>query len=68
MSRELDLIAKEFSKKPVTVMRSEINLYGTNIQYASAQFLREVERECKREKNGNVILIVISEHNPKNKA
>ena len=45
MSRELDLLAREFSKKPVTVMRTEVNLYQTNIQSATSQFLREVERE-----------------------
>ena len=59
MSRELDLLAKEFSKKPVTVMRTEVNLYQTNIQSATSQFLREVERECKREKKSNIILVFI---------
>ena len=59
MSRELDLLAKEFSKKPVTVMRTEVNLYKTNIQTATAQFLREVERECKKEKHSAVTLIFL---------
>ena len=59
MSRELDLLAKEFSKKPVTVMRTEVNLYQTNIQTATAQFLREVERECKSENQSCVKLIVL---------
>jgi hypothetical protein len=59
MSRELDLLAKEFSKKPVTVMRTEVNLYQTNIQSATSQFLREVERECKKEKQSAVTLIAI---------
>ena len=59
MSRELDLLAREFSKKPVTVMRTEVNLYQTNIQSATAQFLREVERECKREKKANATMFVL---------
>ncbi len=59
MSRELDSLAKEFSKTPVTVLRTEVNLYQTNIQSATAQFLREVERECKREKKVNLKVIVI---------
>lgn len=59
MSRELDLLAKEFSKKPVTVMRTEVNLYQTNIQNATAQFLREVERECKKAKNATVKIVTI---------
>lgn len=59
MSRELDLLAKEFSKKPVTVMRTEVNLYQTNIQSATAQFLREEERECKKAKNATVKIVTI---------
>ena len=61
MSRELDLLAKEFSKKPVTVMRTEVNLYQTNIQSATSQFLREVERECKREKKASATLVALIE-------
>jgi hypothetical protein len=59
MSRELDLLAREFTKKPVTVMRTEVNLYQTNIQSATAQFLREVERECKRGKRIGLTLVAI---------
>jgi hypothetical protein len=59
MSRELDLLAKEFSKKPVTVMRTEVNLYQTNIQSATSQFLREVERECKREKKSTITVLIV---------
>jgi hypothetical protein len=59
MSRELDLLAKEFSKKPVTVMRTEVNLYQTNIQSATAQFLREVEREFKKQRKSVVMLLAL---------
>lgn len=61
MSRELDLLAREFSKKPVIVMRTEVNLYQSNIQSATAHFLREVERECKREKKASVTLVALIE-------
>ena len=59
MSRELDLLAKEFQKTPVTVLRTEINLYQTNIQTAAAAFLREVERECKKEKQSKVTVVAV---------
>ncbi len=59
MSRELDMLAKEFSKKPVTVMRTEINLYQTNIQSATAQFLREADKLSKKEKKNCLILIAL---------
>ncbi len=58
MSRELDLLAKEFSKKPVTSMRTEVNLYQTNIQSATAQFLREVERESRKKRKSNFIIYI----------
>lgn len=59
MSRELDLLAREFSKTPVTVMRTELNLYQTNIQSAAAAFLRKVEQECKKEKKGMVTVVAV---------
>ena len=59
MSRELDLLAREFSKKPVTVMRTEVNLYQTNIQSATSQFLREVERECKKDKKSKLTFVLL---------
>jgi hypothetical protein len=57
MSRELDLLARDFQKTPVTVLRTELNLYQTNIQIAAAAFLREVERECKKEKQSKVTIV-----------
>lgn len=59
MSRELDLLAREFSKTPVTVMRTEVNLYQTNIQSAASAFLKKVEQECKRERKSTVTLIAV---------
>ena len=59
MSRELDLLAREFNKTPVTVMRTEMNLYQTNIQSAAAPFLKKVEQECKREKKSELLIIAV---------
>ncbi len=59
MSRELDLLSREFSKTPATVMRANVNLYQTNIQSATAAFLRSVEQQCKREKVAKVVLIAV---------
>ncbi len=61
MSRELDILAKEFNKKPVTVMRTLVNLYQTNIQSASTAFLKKIEQECKKEKQSTVTLIALIE-------
>jgi len=59
MSRELDILANEYKKKPATVIRKDVNLYGTNIQNATSSFLRSVEQESKRNKQGVIKLIVI---------
>jgi hypothetical protein len=59
MSRELDILANEYKKKPATVIRKDVNLYGTNIQNATSSFLRSVEQECKKNKNSKITIIVI---------
>ena len=59
MSRELDLLAKEFSKRPCTVLRSELNLYQTQISQAAAPFLREVAAQAKKEKSAAVTVIAL---------
>ena len=59
MSRELDILANEYKKKPATVIRKDVNLYGTNIQNATSSFLRSVEQECKKNKKSQITIIVI---------
>jgi hypothetical protein len=62
MSRELDLLAKEFSKKPCTVLRKNISLYEKNLLQEMADFSRGVEKEAKKTKQGNLTVIsVLSE-------
>lgn len=63
MSRELDLLAKEFSKKPCTVLRTELNLYQTQINQAVAPFLREVAAHSKKDKVASVSLVAVLEEN-----
>ena len=59
MSRELDILANEYKKKPATVIRKDVNLYGTNIQNATSSFLRSVEQECKKNKKSQITIVVI---------
>ena len=63
MSRELDILANEYKKKPATVIRKDVNLYGTNIQNATSSFLRSVEQDCKRQKQSFFTLLVIIPEN-----
>ena len=50
MARELQLLAKEFERLPVTVMRTSLNLYQISINQAAAPFLRRVAAQAKKEK------------------
>ncbi len=59
MSRELDLLAFENRKERPTVVRTDVSLYQTSIQFACAAFLRSVEQEAKREKSGSITLVAV---------
>lgn len=59
MSRELDILAHQFKNEPITVIRTDINLYQTTIQSASYKLLKQVEFESKRKKNSFVTLIAL---------
>jgi hypothetical protein len=59
MSRELDLLAKEYAKEPVTVLRKDISLYQRNLTTELSGFIKEVERTAKKEKKGAVTVISI---------
>lgn len=59
MSRELDLLAKEYAKEPVTVLRKDIKLYCKNLMTEMTPYIREIERQCKRDKSGEVTVIAI---------
>jgi len=59
MSRELDLIAKEFNKQSTTVLRNDYSLYQKDLVREATKFLREVERVAKKNKAGKVVLVAI---------
>jgi hypothetical protein len=59
MSRELDLLAKQFSKTPATVLRSEYSLYQKDLVREATKFLREVEKVAKKEKSGQVVIVAV---------
>ncbi len=59
MARELQLLAKEFERQPVTVMRTNLNLYQTSIGTAAAPFLRQVATQAKKEKASSVTLVAV---------
>jgi hypothetical protein len=59
MSKELDLLAKEYAKEPVTVLRKDVNLYQRNLTTELSGFIREVERVAKKEKKGSVTVVAV---------
>jgi hypothetical protein len=59
MARELQLLAKEFDRQPVTVLRTNLNLYQTPISQVAAPFLREIAAQAKKEKASVVTLVAV---------
>lgn len=61
MSRELQLLAKQFDRQSVTVLSTDLNIYQTNINQAATQFLKQVAAQAKKEKSILVKLVAIIE-------
>ena len=59
MNNELAQLAKQFTKIPVTVLRSEYSLYQKDLIREATKFLRELEKVAKKEKTGKLILVAI---------
>ena len=59
MSREIDILAREFNKTSATVLRSDFSLYQRDFIKDGSKFVKEVERTAKKEKSGKVVLIAI---------
>ena len=59
MARELELLAKEYAKNPVTVLRTNLNLYQSPISTAAAPFLKQVAAQAKKSKSNEIVLIAI---------
>jgi hypothetical protein len=59
MARELELLAKEYAKKPVTVLRTNLNLYQSSIGTVAAPFLKQVAAQAKKDKVSTVTIVAI---------
>ena len=59
MARELELLAKEYAKNPVTVLRTNLNLYQTPISTVATPFLKQVAAQAKKEKVSTVTIVAI---------
>ena len=59
MARELNILAKEFERTPVTVLRTNLNLYQASISTAAAPFLRQIATQAKKEKAASVTLVAV---------
>jgi hypothetical protein len=59
MARELELLAKEYAKNPVTVLRTNLNLYQTPNSTLAAPFLKQVAAQAKKEKVSTVTILTI---------
>jgi len=59
MARELELLAKEYAKKPVTVLRTNLNLCQTSISTVASPFLKQVAAQAKKEKVSTVTLVAV---------
>jgi NADH/NAD ratio-sensing transcriptional regulator Rex len=59
MSRELDLLARQFSKESASLLRKDFSLYGKNFLSEVTSFAREIEKTAKKDKTGKVVLVAI---------
>ena len=61
MSRELDLLAREYQKKSATVMTTNLLIDQKPLQAAASSFIRDVEQQCKKRKSVYVKFIAVVE-------
>ena len=59
MARELQLLAKEFDRQPVTVIRTNLNLYQTPISTVASPFLKQVAAQAKKDKVSIVTIVAV---------
>ena len=59
MARELELLAKEYAKNPMTVIRTNLNLYQSSISTVAAPFLKQVSAQAKKDKTVSVTLVAV---------
>jgi hypothetical protein len=59
MATELELLAKEYAKKKVMILRGDINKNLNRINQAALPFMRKVSAQAKKSKSKDVVLIAI---------
>ena len=59
MQKELNALAKEFDRQPISVMRTNLNLYQKSISTVAAPFLKQVAAQAKKEKVSTVTIVAI---------
>ncbi len=59
MARELELLAKEYAKNPVTVLRTNLNLYQSSIGTVASPFLKQVATQAKKDKVSIVTIVAV---------
>ena len=59
MATELELLAKEYSKKKVLVLREDIQKNLNRINQAALPFMRKVTSQAKKSQASNIVLIAI---------
>jgi hypothetical protein len=59
MLKELNALAKEFGRQPISVMRSNLNLYQKSISTVASPFLKQVAAQSKKSKSNEIVLIAI---------
>ena len=59
MQRELKVLAKEFDRQPISVMRTNLNLYQKSISTVASSFLKQVAAQAKKSKTNEIVLIAI---------
>jgi hypothetical protein len=59
MQRELNALVKEFDRQPISVMRTNLNLYQKNISTVATLFLKQLTAQAKKLKSNDVVLVAI---------
>jgi hypothetical protein len=59
MQKELNAIAKEFDRQPISMMRTNLNLYQKSISTVGSPFLKQVAAQSKKSKSNEIVLFAI---------
>ena len=59
MASVLELLAKEYAKKKVVILKENINKNPNQINQAALPFMRKVSAQAKKSKSNEIVLIAI---------